>query len=46
MALKVISGDNPRTVGAVAQRVGLPDGGEPVDSVVDAPGYWEFMDDE
>jgi cation-transporting P-type ATPase E len=30
--LKVISGDNPRTVGAVARRVGLPDPGEPVDA--------------
>jgi cation-transporting ATPase E len=30
--LKVISGDNPRTVGAVAKRVGLPDSGEPVDA--------------
>src|SRR5207344_215895 len=29
--LKVISGDNPRTVGAVARRVGL-DAGEPVDA--------------
>ncbi len=27
VALKVISGDNPRTVGAVARRVGLPDAG-------------------
>ena len=32
VALKVISGDNPRTVGAVAQRVGLPLAGEPVDA--------------
>jgi cation-transporting ATPase E len=32
VSLKVISGDNPRTVGAVAQRVGLPDAGEPVDA--------------
>ena len=32
VALKVISGDNPRTVGAVARRVGLPDAGEPVDA--------------
>ncbi|HEY3724569.1 MAG TPA: HAD-IC family P-type ATPase [Acidimicrobiia bacterium] len=32
VALKVISGDNPRTVGAVARRVGLPDVGEPVDA--------------
>jgi cation-transporting ATPase E len=30
--LKVISGDNPRTVGAVARRVGLPDPGEPFDA--------------
>ncbi len=30
--LKVISGDNPRTVGAVAHRVGLPDPGEPYDA--------------
>ncbi|MGH9025921.1 MAG: HAD-IC family P-type ATPase [Acidimicrobiia bacterium] len=32
VTLKVISGDNPRTVGAVAQRVGLPDAGDPVDA--------------
>ena len=32
VALKVISGDNPRTVGAVARRVGLPDVGDPVDA--------------
>jgi cation-transporting ATPase E len=30
--LKVISGDNPRTVGAVAQRVGLPEADEPFDA--------------
>ena len=30
--LKVISGDNPRTVGAVAQRVGLPTAGDPIDA--------------
>jgi cation-transporting P-type ATPase E len=30
--LKVISGDNPRTVGAVARRVDVPDAGEPVDA--------------
>jgi cation-transporting ATPase E len=30
--LKVISGDNPRTVGAVAQRVGLPQAGSPIDA--------------
>ncbi len=29
--LRVISGDNPRTVAAVARRVGLPEAGEPVD---------------
>jgi cation-transporting ATPase E len=32
VALKVISGDNPRTVGAVAERVGVPDVGTPVDA--------------
>jgi len=32
VSLKVISGDNPRTVGAVARRVGLPDAGEPIDA--------------
>jgi cation-transporting P-type ATPase E len=32
VAIKVISGDNPRTVGAVARRVGLPAGAEPVDA--------------
>lgn len=32
VALKVISGDSPRTVGAVAARVGLADAGEPVDA--------------
>ncbi len=32
VSLKVISGDNPRTVGAVAQRVGLPHAGDPVDA--------------
>jgi len=32
VALKVISGDNPRTVGAVATRVGLPGGDNPVDA--------------
>ncbi len=30
--LKVISGDNPRTVGTVAQRVGLPRAGNPIDA--------------
>jgi cation-transporting ATPase E len=30
--LRVISGDNPRTVGAVAHRVGLTEAGEPVDA--------------
>ena len=32
VGLKVISGDNPRTVGAVAERVGVPDVGTPVDA--------------
>jgi cation-transporting ATPase E len=32
VTLKVISGDNPRTVAAVAGRVGLPDAGTPVDA--------------
>ena len=32
VSLKVISGDNPRTVGAVAARVGLPGAHEPVDA--------------
>jgi len=32
VALKVISGDNPRTVGAVAQRVGLPGADAPFDA--------------
>ncbi|MCU1459651.1 MAG: ATPase, P-type (transporting), superfamily, subfamily [Actinomycetia bacterium] len=32
VSLKVISGDNPRTVGAVARRVGLDAAGEPVDA--------------
>jgi len=32
VALKVVSGDNPRTVGAVATRVGLPGGDAPVDA--------------
>ena len=32
VTLKVISGDNPRTVAAVARRVGLPDAGTPVDA--------------
>ncbi len=32
VALKVISGDSPITVGAVATRVGLADAGEPVDA--------------
>jgi cation-transporting ATPase E len=38
--LKVISGDNPRTVGAVARRVDVPDAGEPVDArqLPDDPG--------
>jgi cation-transporting ATPase E len=32
VTLKVISGDNPRTVGAVARRVGLDDGRDPFDA--------------
>jgi cation-transporting ATPase E len=32
VALRVISGDNPRTVGAVAQRVGLEGGERPMDA--------------
>jgi cation-transporting ATPase E len=32
VALKVISGDSPRTVGAVAARAGLPKAGDPVDA--------------
>ncbi|HWW44520.1 MAG TPA: HAD-IC family P-type ATPase, partial [Acidimicrobiia bacterium] len=32
VALKVISGDNPRTVAAVAARVGLPGADDPVDA--------------
>jgi cation-transporting ATPase E len=32
VTLKVISGDNPRTVAAVAERVALPDGGEGYDA--------------
>jgi cation-transporting ATPase E len=32
VTLRVISGDNPRTVGAIAERVGLPDAGRPLDA--------------
>jgi cation-transporting ATPase E len=32
VALKVISGDSPRTVGAVASRAGVPRAGDPVDA--------------
>lgn len=32
VACKVISGDNPRTVGAVAAEVGVPGAGDPVDA--------------
>jgi cation-transporting ATPase E len=32
VSLKVISGDSPYTVGAVVERTGLADGGEPVDA--------------
>ena len=36
----MISGDNPYTVGAVVERTGLADGGEPVDArdLPDEPG--------
>ncbi|MGH2928695.1 MAG: HAD-IC family P-type ATPase, partial [Solirubrobacteraceae bacterium] len=39
VALKVISGDSPRTVGAVAARAGVPGAGDPVDArdLPDAP---------
>jgi cation-transporting P-type ATPase E len=32
VAVKVISGDHPTTVGAVAQRVGVPNAGDPMDA--------------
>jgi cation-transporting ATPase E len=32
VALKIISGDNPTTVGAVAKKVGMTSGGSPVDA--------------
>ena len=32
VAVKVLSGDNPRTVGAVARRVGVPGAADPVDA--------------
>ena len=40
VALKVISGDSPLTVGAVAMRAGMPDAGTPVDArgLPDDPG--------
>src|SRR5690242_3792092 len=40
VALKVISGDSPRTVSAVAARAGLPHAGDPVDArdLPDDPG--------
>jgi cation-transporting P-type ATPase E len=37
VALKVLSGDNPRTVGAVAQRVDVPGAGDPIDARQLAP---------
>jgi cation-transporting ATPase E len=37
VALKVISGDSPQTVSAVAARAGLPHAGDPVDAR-DLPG--------
>jgi cation-transporting P-type ATPase E len=38
VALKVISGDSPRTVGAVAARAGVPRAGDPVDA-------WDLPED-
>ncbi len=32
VGIRVISGDNPRTVGSVAERVGVPEADEPVDA--------------
>ena len=32
VTVKVISGDDPRTVGAIARQLGLPDADEPVDA--------------
>jgi len=32
VSIRVISGDNPRTVGAIARRVGLTETGEPIDA--------------
>jgi cation-transporting P-type ATPase E len=42
VALKMISGDSPQTVSAVAARVGLPERGEPVDAR-DLPGDPEAL---
>lgn len=42
VTLKVISGDNPRTVGAVAQRVGLPYADDPLDAR-DLPEHTEEL---
>ncbi len=44
VALKVISGDNPRTVGAVAKRVGIPGISSPSDAV-DARGLPDDVDE-
>jgi cation-transporting ATPase E len=46
VALKVISGDNPRTVGAIARRCELPESGQPVDARTlpgDAAGMAEVL---
>ena len=44
VALKVISGDNPRTVGAVAAQVGVP-GVTGADDAVDARQLPDEVDD-
>ena len=48
VALKVISGDSPHTVGAVAARAGLPSAGDPVDArdlPDDAAALGELMEE-
>jgi cation-transporting ATPase E len=42
VSIKVISGDNPTTVAAVAERAGVPDAGEPVDARHLPADYDEF----
>lgn len=42
VAIKVISGDNPATVAAVASRAGVPGVGEPVDARGLPEGEWEL----